>query len=87
MKDGSGCVVILLVFRLDYSDFKVNKMGDRLEWYFDKLIWTPHSLWLKSDKSGMVLHKINLEEQLVILWIKFQILAKSTLLHILILYL
>jgi hypothetical protein len=42
---------------------------------------------LKSDKSGRVLHKINLEEQLLILWIKFQILAKSALLHILILYL
>jgi len=41
MKDGSGCVVFLLVFRLDYSDFKVNKMEDRLEWYFDKSIWTP----------------------------------------------
>jgi hypothetical protein len=43
-------------------------------------ISTPHSLWLKSDKSGRVLHKINLEEQLLILWIKFQILAKSPLL-------
>jgi hypothetical protein len=42
---------------------------------------------LKSDKSGRVLHKINLEEQLLILWIKFQILAKNALLHILILYL
>jgi len=31
MKDGSGCVVFLLVFRLDYSDFKVNKMEDKLE--------------------------------------------------------
>jgi len=31
MKDGSGCVVFLLVFRLDYSDFEVNKMGDRVE--------------------------------------------------------
>jgi len=41
MKDGSGCVVFLLVFRLYYSDYKVNKMGDRLEWYFDKSIWTP----------------------------------------------
>jgi len=41
MKDGSGCVVFLLVFRLDYRDFKVNKMEDRLEWYFDKSIWTP----------------------------------------------
>jgi hypothetical protein len=30
MKDGSGCVVFLLVFRLDYSDFKVNKMEDKL---------------------------------------------------------
>jgi hypothetical protein len=37
-----GLVVLyfFLVFRLDYSDFKVNKMGDRLEWYFDKSIWT-----------------------------------------------
>ena len=31
MKDGSGCVVFLLAFRLDYSDFKENKMEDRLE--------------------------------------------------------
>jgi hypothetical protein len=41
MKDGSDYVVFLLVFRVDYSDFKVNKMEDRLEWYFDKSIWTP----------------------------------------------
>jgi len=31
VKDGSGCAVFLLVFRLYYSDFKVNKMEDRLE--------------------------------------------------------
>jgi hypothetical protein len=31
MDEGSGCVVFLLVFRLDYSDFKANKMEDRLE--------------------------------------------------------
>jgi hypothetical protein len=30
-KDGSGCVVFLLVFMLGYSGFKVNKMEDRLE--------------------------------------------------------
>jgi len=34
-------VVFLLVFRLNYSDFKVNKMENGLEWYFDKSIWTP----------------------------------------------
>jgi hypothetical protein len=31
VKDGSGCAVFLLVFRLDYSDLKINKMEDRLE--------------------------------------------------------
>jgi hypothetical protein len=41
MKDGSGCVVFFLAFRLGYSDFKVNKMEDRLEWYFDKSITDP----------------------------------------------
>jgi len=27
-----------LMFKLDYSDFKINKMKNKLEWYLDKLI-------------------------------------------------